>query len=1049
VSVEVLKSSSRRLYFFCLRSLGCTIIELLTGKPPYFDLTPFAAMYQIVQANHPPFPPDTSAELADFLLQCFQHNPAERASATQLLSHVWLEPSLKRLIGQHLSSVTPTPEISGVASGTSFESSRDEKVASNQQKARTSTKMESPRRRQRSPSKKSESVALSLEESSFMDGLDNREELLSALTAGTPNPVFEVSSPYRVSGRPTIRRSASLPALHSASLPTETPLRTEAPRMTTELNLSSISSERSSSSSPRRDGLALSSRSEDSGIEGIVASMSTQLVSEGHLSDDARELYHNTLINSSSSQDYNSEYDLHMESDESRASKHVPTVRINDHNESSMDLTPLLNDPVSLSKPPLPHGTGGGLGIAGMSLSIPAVVVSAMDKSPLSDAGNIMHSFASMNDVDMSQSKDTDHRRAQEMLKIMNKIRPGMEASDGLNLCSQLFAMCDTNSRQIDTFVHSIGVMPIIEMLEAQSTSGSAFLSSHESEVRRHVVRIINKIIESNYKVQEQLALMGIIPIMLKLFNSSTASPKSAAISPHHSVATSSSSGSGGGSSSSSYDSRRFKVNIVNPIVLEISRFVHMMALSSSLSTQMLIGSGGLPVFVDMISYSSLLQKKMQASLRMPETVYVDALHSAPPTPLVQTVPATPMFHSSSTASSGLSGVPTPLSGKALDILAAESHSPAWTQTLEQIAANDEIAMVYMGVDCVDRLFQFHTARTKDFARSLIKLGILTHLSIAFKHVFGQYLSVAVDWQAHLLTHKASFSSKALEPSASSSGSGHLDPRSSSRMDLAHESRSRSGTGLGHPPLPLASSSVTARLQDYADDSSAHAGSPFNNEQSTPLSSAAHCSVEYKYAYMIASLFVLFAKSDPSAAEKMAFCADFVSLVVSAFQSPIFRPLSSSSISIGQRNKQSHSLPQPLLDVVELLLTALRHITAEPAALSRLENSGILVCLVHLLNGPLHGHCENLVLQSIFNLCRLNRSRQERAAMHGIIPHLKRLIEEGSQFKQIALSIVLDMAHTSTATRLELWKHDMVPFYIHLLKDPFCQSSALNALAVW
>ncbi|RLN47817.1 hypothetical protein BBJ29_009027, partial [Phytophthora kernoviae] len=37
-------------------SVGCTIIELLTTKPPYFDLAPMAALFRIVQEDHPPLP---------------------------------------------------------------------------------------------------------------------------------------------------------------------------------------------------------------------------------------------------------------------------------------------------------------------------------------------------------------------------------------------------------------------------------------------------------------------------------------------------------------------------------------------------------------------------------------------------------------------------------------------------------------------------------------------------------------------------------------------------------------------------------------------------------------------------------------------------------------------------------------------------------------------------------------------------------------------------------------------------------------------------------
>ena len=37
-------------------SLGSTIIELLNGEPPYFDLVPMSALFRIVQDEHPPLP---------------------------------------------------------------------------------------------------------------------------------------------------------------------------------------------------------------------------------------------------------------------------------------------------------------------------------------------------------------------------------------------------------------------------------------------------------------------------------------------------------------------------------------------------------------------------------------------------------------------------------------------------------------------------------------------------------------------------------------------------------------------------------------------------------------------------------------------------------------------------------------------------------------------------------------------------------------------------------------------------------------------------------
>lgn len=72
-------------------SLGCTVIEMLTGKPPYFDLQQMAAMFRIVQDEHPPMPERLSPTLEDFLIQCFQKEPTLRIDATGLLKHPWLK----------------------------------------------------------------------------------------------------------------------------------------------------------------------------------------------------------------------------------------------------------------------------------------------------------------------------------------------------------------------------------------------------------------------------------------------------------------------------------------------------------------------------------------------------------------------------------------------------------------------------------------------------------------------------------------------------------------------------------------------------------------------------------------------------------------------------------------------------------------------------------------------------------------------------------------------------------------------------------------------
>ncbi|KAH7407770.1 cell division control protein-like protein 15 [Cadophora sp. MPI-SDFR-AT-0126] len=71
-------------------SLGCTVIELLEGKPPYHKLAPMPALFAIVNDDHPPLPEGVSPAARDFLMQCFQKDPNLRVSARKLLKHAWI-----------------------------------------------------------------------------------------------------------------------------------------------------------------------------------------------------------------------------------------------------------------------------------------------------------------------------------------------------------------------------------------------------------------------------------------------------------------------------------------------------------------------------------------------------------------------------------------------------------------------------------------------------------------------------------------------------------------------------------------------------------------------------------------------------------------------------------------------------------------------------------------------------------------------------------------------------------------------------------------------
>lgn len=70
-------------------SVGCTVIEMATGKPPWSQqYQEVAALFHIGHTkSHPPIPEHLSVEAKDFLLKCLQKEPNLRPGASELLQH--------------------------------------------------------------------------------------------------------------------------------------------------------------------------------------------------------------------------------------------------------------------------------------------------------------------------------------------------------------------------------------------------------------------------------------------------------------------------------------------------------------------------------------------------------------------------------------------------------------------------------------------------------------------------------------------------------------------------------------------------------------------------------------------------------------------------------------------------------------------------------------------------------------------------------------------------------------------------------------------------
>ncbi|KAG1469644.1 hypothetical protein G6F56_003139 [Rhizopus delemar] len=72
-------------------SLGCTVLELLTGQRPWISLSQIAAIYNLGRLNTPSIPDHLSDCAKDFLKQCFTIDPIQRPTAIHLLTHEFLK----------------------------------------------------------------------------------------------------------------------------------------------------------------------------------------------------------------------------------------------------------------------------------------------------------------------------------------------------------------------------------------------------------------------------------------------------------------------------------------------------------------------------------------------------------------------------------------------------------------------------------------------------------------------------------------------------------------------------------------------------------------------------------------------------------------------------------------------------------------------------------------------------------------------------------------------------------------------------------------------
>jgi hypothetical protein len=133
------------------------------------------------------------------------------------------------------------------------------------------------------------------------------------------------------------------------------------------------------------------------------------------------------------------------------------------------------------------------------------------------------------------------------------------------------------------------------------------------------------------------------------------------------------------------------------------------------------------------------------------------------------------------------------------------------------------------------------------------------------------------------------------------------------------------------------------------------------------------------------------------------------------------------------------------------ILECTNHLSTDPNCLENLQRADAIKQLIpnlELKEGPLVYQIHHEVLSALFNLCKINKRRQEQAAENGIIPHLMLFVMSDSPLKQYALPLLCDMAHASRNSREQLRAHGGLDVYLSLLDDEYWSVIALDSIAV-
>ncbi|KAL9166868.1 hypothetical protein ABFS82_05G059100 [Erythranthe guttata] len=966
-------------------SVGCTVIELLTCVPPYYDLQPMPALFRIVQDEHPPIPDSLSPSITDFLRQCFKKDARQRPDAKTLLSHPWIQNSRRAL------------QTSLRHSGTLKNIEEDGPGNAELSRGKLHNVETSSTEKEGKLEALSSGVTKSFEDDSS-NLTEGRSDNLEADVISDRDPTYE-KSPMQVldSHEASISNSTE-----NFSQQDEVILNDVEPDESNKKNVMSRKVEKKGSTvSTDHSKFSFGQKSQDSSSQkSLKESMNSGGNELSRFSDPPGDANLDDLFHPLENLE-----DRVTEASTSASSSHL--IRDNAIPDSGKnDLATKLRATIAQKQMENESAQANG--------DLLRLMMGVLKEDVID--------IDTLGFEDKLPAENLFHLQAVEFSKLVSSLRPEEPEDVIVSSCQKLTTFFHQRPEQKIVFITQHGLLPLMELLEVP-----------RPRVTCSVLQVLNKIIKDNTDFQENACLVGLIPVVMGF---------------------------------AVHDRPR-------EVRMEAAYFIQQLCQSSSLTLQMFIACRGIPILVgfleaDYAKYREMVHMaidgmwqvfKLQKSTSRNDFCRIAAKNGI----LLRLINTLYSLNEATRLAAVTSGGGFPPDGLAprprSDAL--DSSSPSFVQMDSSFYGSDqpEHLRLKQGDQISQTRLQEPSRTSTDKApksADMTSNGFPTHtggqqenvrplLSLLDKEPPSRHFSGQLEYVRHLTGVEKHENILPLLHASNDKKTNGLDflmaefaevsgrGRENSNVDsLPRGSPKAANKKLGslasNGGIVATSGLASQRASGVLSGSgvlNARPGSATSSGLLSHMVSPWNVDVAREYLEKVADLLFEFAAADT--AVKSYMCSQ--SLLSRLFQ-------------------MFNKIEPPIL---LKLLKCINHLSTDPHCLEHLQRADAIKYLIpnlDLKEGALVSQIHHEVLNALFNLCKINKRRQEQAAENGIIPHLMLFVMTDSPLKQYALPLLCDMAHASRNSREQLRAHGGLDVYLSLLEDDLWSVTALDSIAV-